>query len=57
MVVGYQVDEVHFLGKEAGGSGNGNGRRGKVVYLLPGGLVSTEEMKVGGRAVGDEGWV
>jgi hypothetical protein len=61
LVVGYQVDEVHFRGREAEGGGvrggGASGRRAEVLYLLPGGLLSTEEMKVGGRAVGDEGWV
>lgn len=60
-MVGYQVDEVYFLGQEMGRDGGGgdagSGRRGRVVYLLPGGLVRTEEMKVGGRPVGEEGWL
>ena len=63
-MVGYQVDGVHFLGTdkassggEKGGlSGRGSGRVGEVVFLLPGGLVRTEEMMAGGRGQGDERW-
>lgn len=57
-MVGYQLDEVHYLGEDRGGERGtrDGGRRGEVVYLLPGGLVGTGEM-MGGRVLGDgDGW-
>ncbi|KAI9878204.1 MAG: hypothetical protein M1830_001596 [Pleopsidium flavum] len=52
LVVGYQVDEVHYLGRDKDkGKGWEGGRVGDVVYLLPGGLVETEAM-VEGRLEG-----
>ncbi|KAI9704774.1 MAG: hypothetical protein M1836_006554 [Candelina mexicana] len=60
LVVGYQLDDIHYtttstagVGKEGDGKrgvgdqeGKGKGRA-KVVYLLPGGLLTTEDMKAG----------
>ena len=39
--IGYLLDRVSF------GDGSGNGRKEDVVYLLPGGLMETGEMKEG----------
>ncbi|KAI9821199.1 MAG: hypothetical protein M1827_003933 [Pycnora praestabilis] len=62
LVVGYQLDGVHFSTttveeergrrEDADEDDGGGGARGKVVYVLPGGLMSTEEMKRG-KEVGD----
>ncbi len=42
--VGYRLDKTHFGEQEAG-----EGPRMDVLYLLPGGLMSTEEMQRGSR--------
>lgn len=53
VVVGYQLDEVHFRTSESGGYGTGGAAqekkrtREKVAYLLPGGLMTTSEMAQG----------
>ncbi|GME65978.1 uncharacterized protein LTHEOB_8869 [Neofusicoccum parvum] len=51
--VGYQLDWAHFAEGEEGGEGRTGWRR-DVVYLLPGALLSTEEMArgEGGEKVG-----
>ncbi len=43
VIVGYKLDEVHFGSGEEGKAG----REGRVVYLLRGGLVGTEDMVAG----------
>lgn len=57
LVVGYLLDEVHYhttsTTREEGDGGVGGEGRIKVVYLLPGGLVSTEEMRAG-KGVGEK---
>ena len=45
-VVGYQLDVVHYADKS-------EGARGRLLYLLPRALVTTEEMRRGDRAGGD----
>ncbi|KAH0537203.1 hypothetical protein FGG08_005981 [Glutinoglossum americanum] len=52
LIVGYQLDDVHFPTSAAAESaGDEEGRKGRekgrVLYLLPGGLMSTEEMAAG----------
>jgi hypothetical protein len=57
LVVGYKLDEAQFRPAEGGTSGAGVGEGGEetvngmdevqVVYLLPGGLVSSEDLKNG----------
>lgn len=48
--IGYLLDWGSF---GEGGSGSAGGRRGDVVFLLPGGLMGTEEMRAG-RDMGKE---
>ncbi|KAI9828497.1 MAG: hypothetical protein M1826_006034 [Phylliscum demangeonii] len=58
VVVGYELDGLHFV-DAAGGAADGGGsrregqERGKIVYLLPGGLVGTEDM-VAGKTLSDQ---
>lgn len=40
-VVGYQLDKSQYLGEK------NEGRKDDVVYILPGGLVTTDEMASG----------
>lgn len=47
LVVGYRLDQ-----SQLGGDGDAE----KVVYLLPGGLVTTEEMKSGKMPEREERW-
>ncbi|KAK8185600.1 hypothetical protein BC567DRAFT_139300, partial [Phyllosticta citribraziliensis] len=47
VVVGYWLDWSQFAGAPAEGNKARTGRRDNVVYLLPGGLLSTEEMAGG----------
>jgi hypothetical protein len=46
LVVGYQLDDVHFSTKGKDGQERTDSE-GRVVYILPGGLMSTEEMEGG----------
>lgn len=41
LIVGYRLDQAHFE------HGHGGVKADEVVYILPGGLMSTEEMNVG----------
>jgi hypothetical protein len=63
LVVGYEVKSAMLEGEEMDLDGENNGEgeggyRGKVIYLLPGGLVSSEFMgamgKDGGRKIREE---
>ncbi|KAL2356435.1 hypothetical protein BJ546DRAFT_517029 [Cryomyces antarcticus] len=49
VVIGYQLDASQYadVGKDEQEEGRRDGRREDVVYLLPGGLVSTEDMRAG----------
>ncbi|CAI6335589.1 unnamed protein product [Periconia digitata] len=49
LVVGYQLDWQQF------GSGERHGRRDDIVYLLPGGFVTTSDMIMGGKAAASAG--
>jgi hypothetical protein len=50
VVVGYKLDEAHF----GGGEGVSEvGKEGRVVYLLSGGLMGTEDMAAGKKAIED----
>jgi hypothetical protein len=42
LAAGYQLDKSHISGSESA-----SGPRGDVVYILPGGLLTTEEMREG----------
>ncbi|KAJ9635846.1 hypothetical protein H2201_000158 [Coniosporium apollinis] len=56
LVVGYQLDQAQFADAAIAtvGMESGLGRREDVVYLLPGGLLTTEEMVTGKNPGGDD---
>ncbi|EON66084.1 hypothetical protein W97_05327 [Coniosporium apollinis CBS 100218] len=56
LVVGYQLDQAQFADAPVAtvGMESGLGRREDVIYLLPGGLLSTEDMAAGKTTSGDD---
>ncbi|KAK8198018.1 hypothetical protein IWZ00DRAFT_485746 [Phyllosticta capitalensis] len=50
VVVGYWLDWSQFASSVSGAAGKTSGRREDVVYLLPGGLLNTQDMAAGKKS-------